>query len=56
MIAIRFRRIDGTAGRLAVPRDDDQALDFVLAAACREFGDPTKILPHPPKPKREARR
>lgn len=55
MIAVAFRRIDGPLIRLAIPRDDDAAVDFVLACACRHFGDPTKVLPHPPPPKKAPR-
>lgn len=53
MIAVTFRRTGGEPIRLAIPRDDDAAVDFVLACACRHFGDPTKVLPFPPPPKRK---
>lgn len=52
MIVATFRRTDGTLGRVRVDRDDDEAVDFVLACACRHFGDPTVILPFPPAPKK----
>jgi len=51
MIAVAFRRTGGQIVRLTVPRDDDAAVDFVLACACRHFGDPNAVLPHPPAPK-----
>lgn len=56
MIFATFRRTDGTAGRVRIDRDDDQAVDFVLACACRHFGDPTVILPPPPPPPKKAPR
>lgn len=60
MIFVTFRRTNGPLVRLAIHRDDDQALDFVLARSCREFGDPSQALPPLPQPraaqKSEARR
>lgn len=58
MIAVTFRRTNGPLVRVAVPRDDDAAVDFVLACACRHFGDPNAALPPipAPKPKAKARR
>ena len=55
MIAVTFRRTNGPLVRLAIPRDDDQAVDFVLACACRHFGDPNAALPPLPAPKRKER-
>lgn len=56
MILVTFRRTNGPLVRLAIPRDDDAAVDFVLACACRHFGDPSVVLPFPPPPKNKARR
>lgn len=57
MIAVTFRRTGGEPIRLAIPRDDDAAVDFVLACAWRHFGDPSVVLPFPPPPpaKKKAR-
>ncbi len=57
MIAISFRRPGSERFRLVIDRDDDAAVDFVLACACRHFGDPSVVLPFPPPPpaKKKAR-
>lgn len=56
MILATFRRPGGPLVRLSIDRDDDEAVDFVLACAWRHFGDPAAILPPIPAPKPKARR
>lgn len=56
MILVTFRRPDGPLTRLEIPRDDDAAVDFVLACAWRHFGDPNAVLPPIPPRKKAPRR
>lgn len=45
MILVRFRRANGLGATYQI--DDDAKLQEVMDAACRHFGDPTKVLPDP---------
>lgn len=55
MIAVTLKRPNGAMTRIRINRDDDAAVDFVLACAWRHFGDPKAVLPFPPPPKKKAR-
>lgn len=52
MIRVAFKRPGTEPVRLVIDRDDDAAVDFVLACACRHFGDPSIVLPFPKPPKK----